>query len=201
MISFLDKFKIRLHKWITQHVNGPHARKWLAGFSFSEATFFPIPADVPLIAILFGSKNVQWKKDCLTVTLFSVLGGIFGYLIGYFLFDTIGRWLIDVYDMETSFALAGEMFRDNAFWAVFISGFTPIPYKIFTISAGFFNISLLIFIFASLLSRALRFFAVGYIMKVFGKEIGGFVFKYFNILTIVATILLLLVLIFIKLPF
>jgi len=78
-----------------------------------------------------------------------------------------------------------ELFDQNAFWAIFISGFTPIPYKIFTISAGFFSINLITFVIASVISRFLRFFVVGYIMKMFGEEMSKFVFKYFNIITLI----------------
>lgn len=190
--------KRSVREWTVRHTNSPHALSWLSLFSFSEASFFPVPADVPLVAILLGRGLDRWKLYCLVTTVASVLGGLFGYAIGYFLFDTVGRWLIGMYGMEQAFSTVGDMFRENAFWAVFISGFTPIPYKVFTISAGFFNVSFFVFLIASVLSRALRFFSVGYIVKVFGKDVASFVFRYFNILTFLIAALVILLVLFMK---
>jgi len=180
---FLLNIKTKIRDWAVRYAEGKDARRWLAFFSFAEATFFPIPADVILTAILVARKARGWVYYSFITFWWSVLGGIFGYIIGFFLFDTVGAFLVSTYNLEQHIDLIREMFNQNAFWAVFIGGFTPIPYKIFTLSAGFFGINFLIFIAASVLSRLLRFFAVGYIIKVFGADIGKFVFKYFNLLT------------------
>jgi len=179
----MEFIKLKLRDWTVRHADGPYAKRWLAFFSFAEASFFPIPPDVILVSILTARQSERWKYYAFITTLWSVLGGIFGYAIGLFLYDSVGMFLVQTYHLEQYIDVAREIFRENAFWAVFVAGFTPIPYKVFTISAGFFSINFFVFVVASILSRALRFFSVGYIMKVFGKEIGAFVFKYFNILT------------------
>lgn len=165
-----------------------HIKAWLSFFSFAESSFFPIPPDFFLIAIIGARQQKRWAYYSFLTALWSVIGGAFGYAIGLLLFDSAGQFLISTYGLEQYILTIKELFDQNAFWAIFISGFTPIPYKIFTISAGFFNINFFTFIIASIISRSMRFFMVGYIMKVFGKEMGDFVFKYFNILTFVLAI-------------
>jgi len=187
--SFLFKIKTKLRDWAIHYAESKDAKRWLAFFSFAEAIFFPVPADIILIAILTSRQSHKWVYYSFITFWWSVLGGIFGYIIGFFLFDTVGSFLVSTYGLEVYLEQIQEMFNKNAFWAIFIGGFTPIPYKIFTLSAGFFSVNFVVFIVASLLSRLMRFFAVGYIMKVFGAEIGKFVFKYFNFLTYVLAII------------
>jgi membrane protein YqaA with SNARE-associated domain len=177
--------KLNIRDWMLKHAGSAYAKRWLSFFSFAEASFFPIPPDFLLIAILGSRQQKKWFYYSALTSIWSVIGGMAGYGIGLLLFDSIGQWLISVYNLQDSMVIVKELFDQNAFWAIFISGFTPIPYKIFTISAGFFKINFLTFIFASIISRSLRFFVVGYIMKVFGKEMSKFVFKYFNILTFI----------------
>lgn len=188
---FLSDIKIKLKNWAIRYAEGKNAKRWLAFFSFAEATFFPIPPDIILISILASKQSHKWAYYSFITFFWSVLGGIFGYIIGYALFDTVGSFLINIYGLEVYVDQIREMFKENAFWAVFIGGFTPIPYKIFTLSAGFFDINFLVFIIASATSRFLRFFAVGYIMKVFGIEIGKFIFKYFNLSTYILAFVIL----------
>ena len=201
MFTFLTKLKIRLYDWAVARAGSKYATRWLSAFSFSEASFFPIPPDILLIAILVFQQTRKWAYYAFITTIWSVLGGMFGYLIGLLFFDTVGKFLIDLYHLEEHVSVIKNLFNDNAFLAIFMAGFTPIPYKIFTISAGFFGVNFFIFVIASLLSRGLRFFAVGYIMKVFGKEIGIFMFKYFNMITIAFAVALVLFLVFINAPF
>ncbi|MCR4330340.1 MAG: VTT domain-containing protein [Patescibacteria group bacterium] len=198
MFTFLSKLKIRLYDWAIARAGSPRATQWLSALSFSEASFFPIPPDILLIAILVFRQTRKWAYYAFITTIWSVLGGMLGYFIGFLFFDTAGKFLIDLYHLEQHVLTIKELFNDNAFLAIFMAGFTPIPYKIFTISAGFFGVNFIVFVAASLLSRGMRFFAVGYIMKVFGKEIGVFVFKYFNILTLITAALIILVLLFIN---
>ena len=180
----MTKLKIKLRDWMVKNADSPNAKWWLLLISFAEASFFPIPPDFLLIAILGSRQNHRWIYYSSIITVGSVLGGVFGYTIGFLLFDSVGQFLISTYNLGQYVEVVQELFTENAFWAIFIAGFTPIPYKIFTISAGFFGVSFLIFIIASTISRLLRFFAVGYIMKVFGDGMSKFAFKYFNILTL-----------------
>jgi len=184
--------KTRLRDWAVRHAASPRAGRWLAILSFAEASFFPIPPDVLLLSILSARQSHRWRYYALIATVWSVAGGVAGYVIGKFLYDSIGVFLVETYNLGDTLGAIRIVFSDNAFLAVFLGGFTPIPYKAFTLSAGFFNINFFVFMAASVLSRAMRFFAVGYIMKIFGKEIGAFVFRYFNILTILFGVVLVL---------
>lgn len=188
MENYLRKIKIRMRDWMVKHAGSTHAKGWLSFFSFAEASFFPIPPDFILIAILGSKQQKNWIYYSALTALWSVLGGVFGYGIGFLLFDSVGQWLVVTYDLGDHMIAVKELFDQNAFWAIFISGFTPIPYKIFTISAGFFSINIITFIVASAISRFLRFFVVGYIMKMFGEEMSKFVFKYFNIITFILAV-------------
>jgi|TARA_Y100000310_G_scaffold169509_1_gene169611 membrane protein YqaA with SNARE-associated domain len=181
----MTKLKIKIRDWMIKHAGSTHAKSWLSFFSFTEASFFPVPPDFLLIAILGAKQKRKWFYYSLLTSIWSVIGGAFGYVIGFLLFDSVGQFLINAYNLEQYISTIQELFAQNAFWAIFISGFTPIPYKIFTISAGFFGINFLIFIIASTISRFMRFFAVGYIMKVFGDDMSKFAFRYFNILTLI----------------
>ncbi|MBT3282842.1 DedA family protein [bacterium] len=185
MKNYLKKIKISIRDWMLKHAGSKHAKGWLSFFSFAEASFFPIPPDFILIAILGSKQQKNWFYYSALTAGWSVLGGVFGYGIGFLLFDSVGQWLIVTYNLGDHMIAVKELFDQNAFWAIFISGFTPIPYKIFTISAGFFSINFITFIIASAISRFLRFFIVGYIMKMFGEEMSEFAFKYFNILTFI----------------
>ena len=183
MFGLLHKVKIKISDWSHNHSHGNRAKVWLAIFSFTEASFFVIPPDVFLLAILINNGH-RWVYYSTITTIASVLGGMLGYTFGFFFFDFIGEFLINTYHLQSQMAYVSDLFTQNAFWAVFVSAFTPIPYKVFTISAGFFKINVITFFFASLIGRGLRFFAVGYIVKLFGKHMAHYAFKYFNYLTL-----------------
>ncbi len=193
MFKFLHKAKHSIKDWSDNHSHGKNAKLWLAVFSFTEASFFPIIADVFLLAILLGN-GARWVYYSFITTIFSVLGAAFGYLIGFLFFDLIGEFIIQTYNLQNQMLVVGEMFADNAFWTIFISAFTPIPFKVFTISAGFFKINFWIFILASILGRGMRFFTVGYLVKLFGKKMAKYAFKYFNYITLLVVALILLIL-------
>ncbi len=185
----------KFRDFAVKHARGPHGKLWLAAISFAESSFFPIPPDILLMAIVSLRNGLNWFYYSALTTIFSVLGGVFGYLIGYLFYDAFGKTIISYYKLEKEVAYIGKIFSDNAFSAIFLAGFTPIPYKIFTISAGLFGINLLTFVIASIISRGMRFVAVGYISKLFGEKMGSFIFKYFNVLTVIlAAIVILLVL-------
>lgn len=185
MEHYLRKIKINLRNWMLKHAGSRHAKSWLSFFSFAESSFFPIPPDFLLAAILGSKQEHRWFRYSSLTAIWSVVGGAFGYVIGLLLFDSVGQFLISTYNLEQYLLVTQELFVQNAFWAIFIAGFTPIPYKIFTISAGFFGINFIVFIIASVISRFLRFFAVGYIIKVFGEDMRMFAFRYFNILSLI----------------
>ncbi len=137
----------------------PHAPRYLAALSFSESSFFPIPPDVMLAPMVLARPQRAWHFATLT-TVTSVLGGIAGYLIGAFLFEELGRPLIDFYDAHDAFARIKAWFGEYGIWIVFLAGFTPIPYKVFTIASGVLALPMVPFTLASLVGRGGRFFLV-----------------------------------------
>ena len=148
------------------------SKYYLAIVSFIESSFFPIPPDVMVIPMVISKRN-DFLKVFLIATIFSVLGGIFGYLIGLFFFD-IGMQVMNFYGYEDKVTyLKNDLNQGNGFYAwlgiLFLAGFTPLPYKVFTIVSGLIGFNLPIFIFISLISRGLRFFIVSYLSYKFGN--------------------------------
>lgn len=179
----LQTIKDSLVAWTVRHAEGKNAKWWLFGLAFAESSFFPIPPDVLLGAILMTRERIRAFFYATVTTVGSVLGGLFGYAIGYFFFQTIGVWLVGVYHLEAQMETVRMLFADNAFFAIFVAAFTPIPYKVFTITAGLFSINLPVFIIASILGRGGRFFAVAGVMRFFGGHIARIAYRYFNLIS------------------
>lgn len=188
----------RLYRWILSWAESPWSAWALFVLAVAESSFFPVPPDVLLIALGLSipTKSFHYALIC---SAGSVLGGLLGYYIGYGLYETAGSYLITLYNMQDAFNKISLMYQDNAFMAVAIAGFTPIPYKIFTIAAGACKINLWIFILASILSRSARFFIVAAIIRFGGAPAKKFIDRYFNLLTIIFTILLIAGFLLIKL--
>jgi len=136
----------------------PHAERYLAAMSFAESSFFPIPPDVMLAPMCLAERQKAWRFAAVT-TLASLVGGLLGYAIGYFLFEAIEPWLRESHYWD-AYMLGRQWFDEWGVWAVFIAGFSPIPYKIFTIAAGVAVLNLPGFIVASAVGRGARFFLV-----------------------------------------
>ena len=132
---------------------------YLGLISFAESSFFPIPVDVMLAPMVLAKRDAAWRFAFIA-TITSVLGGIVGYFIGMFLFDNMGQWLLDTYRAHDRFEQVQALFSEYGVWIVFIAGFTPIPYKVFTIASGVIGVALIPFIIASALGRAGRFYLV-----------------------------------------
>ncbi len=151
-----------LYDRVMQWSRHPHAPRYLAGLSFAESSFFPIPPDVMLAPMALAEPSRAWRLAALT-TLASVVGGLFGYFIGLFAFDAVEPLLHEL-GYYGKYLQAKAWFDAWGFWAIFLAGFSPIPYKVFTITAGVISMSLLPFLFASLFGRGLRFFLVASLM-------------------------------------
>jgi membrane protein YqaA with SNARE-associated domain len=164
--------------------------------AFAEASFFPIPPDILLIALSL-SRPTHAFRYALAATAGSVFGGILGYGIGYGLWSVAASWFFAYVPGFTPelFQKVGDLFARYDFWTVFAAGFTPIPYKVFTISAGAFGINLPIFIFASLISRALRFYLVAGLLRVYGERARIFIERYFNLLTLLTLFVIVVILV------
>ncbi|WP_306604300.1 YqaA family protein [Azonexus sp.] len=154
----------------------PHAPWYLGGLSFAESSFFPVPPDVMLAPMALANPQ-RWFFLALLTTLTSVAGGVFGYLIGYFAIDAILPWL-QASKYWPAYETAVEWFGVWGFWAVFIAGVSPIPYKVFTIAAGALSMSLLPFVLASIIGRGLRFFLVAGLMAWGGARMEAVLHRY-----------------------
>jgi membrane protein YqaA with SNARE-associated domain len=157
------------------------SKYYLAAVSFIESSFFPIPPDVMVIPMVISKRN-DFLKVFLIATLFSVLGGIFGYIIGVYFFD-IGMWVINFYGYDDKLIfLKNSLNEGSGFFAwlgiLFLAGFTPLPYKVFTIVSGLISFNLPVFILISLISRGLRFFIVSYLAYKFGNLFTEFMNKH-----------------------
>lgn len=160
----------------------PHAMWAMGAVSFTESSFFPIPPDALLIPMVLARPDRGWRI-AFVCTAASVAGGMFGYAIGYFLYETLGQWLIQLYGMQQ----AGQEFRDGfakwGLWIILIKGLTPIPYKLVTIVSGAAAFDIWMFLGASIVTRGVRFFAEVGLLKLFGPAIRTFVEKYLTLVT------------------
>jgi len=164
----------------------------LAIVSFTESSIFPIPPDFLLLPITLA-KPLKWIRLALITTIFSVLGGILGYFIGLFLWDIIGEKIINIYNLEENYNYFKDKYNSHGAIIVFLAGFTPIPYKLITIASGGMQLNLLTFVLASLVSRGLRFFIIAGIIRIFGDAAKIYIEKYFNLLTILFGIIIIVV--------
>lgn len=183
------KFMRKMYDWVLHWAKTPYGMTALFALAFAESSFFPIPPDVLLIALCL-SVPLKAFRFALVCTIASTLGGMFGYFLGAEFYELIGKPIISFYHLTDKYEyVAGLYNRYNAI-AVAIAGFTPIPYKLFTILAGVCQINFPIFVTASILSRGARFFIVATLIWKFGESIKVFIDKYFNLLTIIFGVLL-----------
>jgi len=192
------KYIRKLYDWVLHFANTPHGAIALFLLAFAESSFFPIPPDTLLIALVLGAQKKAFRFAAICTTG-SILGAVFGYAIGHFLWWTSSNEFTGIANFffnnipsftHQTFYSIKEMYDQYDFWIIFTAGFTPIPYKIITISSGAFNINVIMFIIASIISRGARFFLVAFLIWKFGPQIKGFIDKYFNWLAIAFTVLL-----------
>lgn len=148
-----------MYKRVIGWARHPHASYYLTATSIAESSFFPVPVDVLLAPMVLARREKAWWYAMLA-TVGSVIGAVFGYYIGLFLFDQVAQPIINFYHFQEKFIYVQELFKEYGVWIIFIAGFSPIPYKIFTITAGVVGMSLLPFILTSLVARGARFFLV-----------------------------------------
>jgi len=160
-----------------------HAIWILAAVSFAESSFFLVPPDVLLIPMVLAART-KWFRIALVCTLASVAGGAFGYFIGAFLFDELGRPILDMYHATAKFEAARAAYNEHGALIVFTAGFSPIPYKIFTIASGVTGMEPISFILASLVGRGARFFLVAALLWKFGAPIQAFIEKRMGLLAL-----------------
>lgn len=181
----------RLYSWTMKWGDSPQAEKALFGIAFSESSFFPIPPD-PLVIAMVTANTRKWLRIASITTIASVLGAVLGYIIGFALFESIGQAIVASYGLEEEFATVGKRYDDNAFLAVLAAGFTPIPFKVFTLAGGLFHINLLTLITAAAVSRGARFGLVAWLASMFGAKYKDQIEKYVDVLGVVFLLILIL---------
>lgn len=169
-----------IYDWMIAASRHPHASWYLGAVSVAESSFFPVPPDV-MLAPMTLARPREWAFLALLTTLTSVIGGVLGYLIGYFLLDA-AMPLIERWGYQPAYETAVRWFAEYGFWAIFVAGFTPIPYKIFTISAGAAQMALLPFLLGSVVGRGGRFFLVAALVRALGPRIEPQLRRYVDVI-------------------
>ncbi|MDH3329380.1 MAG: VTT domain-containing protein [Desulfobulbaceae bacterium] len=183
--TFLQRVYSRCMEWISTP-----AGIWALFFlAVAESSFFPIPPDVFLIALCIGvpKKSFRYASVC---AIGSVIGGIIGYGLGLGFMDTLGVRILDLYGLHDKYETVQRLYQSYDAWAVGAAGFTPLPYKLFTITAGAFKINFWVFVLVSFVARSARFFMVAGLIYMYGARVQHFIYKYFNLLTIIFLVLL-----------
>lgn len=179
----------RLYDWVLSWADSAYGTWALFVLAFLESSFFPIPPDVLLIALAVGAPGRAFTFAAVC-TAGSVLGGLFGYYIGYGMWNLFEPWLLGPIIAPEDFAAVTDKYREYGGLAVFAAAFTPIPYKVFTVAAGVSHLEILPFVAASIAGRGGRFFLVGTVVRLFGDRAREIIDRYFNLLTVVGAILL-----------
>jgi len=183
----------RLYDWVMHWADTPYGTPALGLLSFAESAFFPVPPD-PLLIALSLSRPRRAMFYAAVTSVCSVAGGLLGYAIGAWAWHLVGdfffQYLGPMGFTPHNFEVVQGKYEANAFTAIFAAGLTPIPYKVFTVAAGVFSLSLGPFVLASILSRSFRFFGVAALITLFGPSIKVFIDRYFNVLTVLFFVLL-----------
>lgn len=166
----------------------PKAQGYLAGVSFAESSFFPIPVDVMLAPMVLADKEKAWRLAAIT-TVMSVLGGVFGYLLGAYFFEAFGDQMLTFLHAHEKFENIKKMFIKHGTLIILLAGFTPIPYKVFTIASGVMGVAFLPFVLLSLIGRGARFFLVAGLIKLGGDKLEETIHKKIEIIGWVTLIL------------
>jgi membrane protein YqaA with SNARE-associated domain len=168
----------RLYDWVLDKAGHPKAAWWLAFFAFADGGLFPFPPH-PLLALMCLSQPNKAVRYALITTVASIAGGVLGYLVGHFLYDTVGHELLAALGLTRKFPVAACYLRAYGVEIIVLKGATPIPFLLLTVTAGFIGFPLLKFVLASLLSRGAIFLGIGILFRIFGPPIKTFIDKYF----------------------
>lgn len=164
----------KTYEWLLRAAERPSAPYVLGAVSFAESSFFPFPPDIMLLPMALARPDRAWRYAILC-TITSVAGGLVGYAIGALLYDTVGSWVVKLYGLESGAEAFRAAYAQYGAWIIVLKGFTPIPYKLVTITSGFAGFDLLTFTLLSLLTRGARFALLALVLHRFGGPIKGFV--------------------------
>ncbi|MDR1694905.1 MAG: DedA family protein [Lactobacillaceae bacterium] len=178
-----------VYKWMIGLASHPHSMYYLFAISFIESSFFPIPPDVMMIPMIIAAPKKAFKIATVC-TVASVIGGYFGYLIGWGFFDLVARPLLEFYGYMAQFDVFKEYYNDYGAWIVIIGGVTPFPYKVITITSGVVELNLAVFGLASIFARGIRFYFIAWLLYKFGNPIRVFIEKHLGKLSMLFVILL-----------
>ena len=179
----------RIYQWMVDSAAQSNAIWILAAISFIESSFFPIPPDIMLIPMVIAAPARAWRI-AFVATFASVIGGYFGYAIGFWGYDLIARPLLEFYGYLAKFETFKQYYNEYGAWIVFAAGITPFPYKVITIASGAVGLNLFVFGVASIFARGLRFFIIAGLLHHFGAPIKNLIEKHFGLLSILFLILL-----------
>ncbi|HWT13071.1 MAG TPA: YqaA family protein [Allosphingosinicella sp.] len=163
-----------LYDWTLRLASHRHAIRSMAVISFAESSFFPIPPDVMVVPMVLARRD-QAYLIATVCTISSVLGGMFGYAIGYFLYDSVGQWLMTVYGMHDGIEDFRRWYAEYGAAIILVKGLTPIPFKLVTIASGFAAFSFPIFVVTALITRGARFFAIAWLLRRYGAPMQEFI--------------------------
>lgn len=169
-----------MYDWVLRMAHHRHALRSLAVVSFAESSFFPVPPDVMMVPMVLARRH-QAYLIATVCTVASVLGGVLGYAIGYFLYDSVGKWLIAVYHMESKIQDLKLLYDQWGAAVILIKGLTPIPFKLVTIASGFFSFNFPLFVILATVTRGARFFIIAALLKRFGEPVQAFIEKRLNL--------------------
>ncbi len=178
-----------LYNWTLKKAEHKYSSWVLSIVSFAESSFFPIPPDVLLIPMIIAKRTKAWTYAFIC-TLSSVFGGVVGYAIGFFLFNSIGILIVEFYHLTNSFNTFENYYKEYGMLIVLGAGFTPFPFKFITIASGVFSLNIFLFIFTAFIARGFRFYLLAILLFIFGERIKFLIDKYFNILAVLFFILL-----------
>jgi membrane protein YqaA with SNARE-associated domain len=178
-----------LYTWTLNKAEHKYSSWILSIVSFAESSFFPIPPDILLIPMIIAKRVKAWTYAFIC-TLSSVLGGVAGYAIGYFFYNSIGVFIVDTYHLSNSFSVFENYYNEYGMLIVLGAGFTPFPFKFITIASGVFNLNIFLFIITAIIARGSRFYLLAVLLFIFGEKIKILIDKYFNLLAILFFILL-----------
>lgn len=180
----------RAYDWMLAFAGKPHAEKALFGLSFIESSFFPIPPD-PLLLAMGAARPERALRYALITTVASVAGALLGYAIGALLMDTVGEWLLNLYDPDRAlWARVESWYLKYGVLALLVAAITPIPYKVFTIASGALGMAILPFMFFSFIGRGFRFGLEGVLLRFYGAPITAWINKWFDVVAVGFTVLL-----------
>ncbi len=170
-----------MYDWVLRMAHHRHAMRSLAVVSFAESSFFPIPPDAMLVPMVLARRDKAYTIAAVC-TVASILGAMLGYAIGYFLWDSVGQWLVQLYHMESKMVALRGGYEQYGAAIIRLKGLTPIPFKLVTLASGFFAYNFPLFVILATITRAGRFFLIAALLKRFGEPVQAFIEKRLNLI-------------------